>query len=299
MEVKYPNSANLFQFCKSVLDIKFGSVRVIDQDVGQILGFDPADCSHWKKGKKNIKSYKAAKSIAEHLAVDEVLVYDILSGDLNAFEAMHEFFGYGDFSFSPKSVESFRKLYYRSSLDSWKQSSEESFDDILENQFKLIDEAVSKIHRKINFEEAPLYLPEILAAYANLSLSSYKATQAEIEDCRIKLTEKDGKYTISYPTEIRMKPYLRFKIAKTMAHFFFNEFNIKLPIDLGDSNDQLMHVYTNYFAAQLIAPKHILLRELSKVEVTKDIVTQVADGVWASRLFVNSWLKTNLNISKL
>ena len=48
--VKYPHSASLFQFCRQVLDHKFGDVRVIDQDVGQILGFDPADCSHWKKG---------------------------------------------------------------------------------------------------------------------------------------------------------------------------------------------------------------------------------------------------------
>ena len=54
MAVKYPHSANLFQFCRKVLDHKFGGIRVIDQDVGQILGFDPADCSHWKKGKKNI-----------------------------------------------------------------------------------------------------------------------------------------------------------------------------------------------------------------------------------------------------
>ena len=64
--IKYPNSANLFQFCRKVLDHKFGGIRVIDQDVGQILGFDPADCSHWKKGKKNIRSIQAMKSIATH-----------------------------------------------------------------------------------------------------------------------------------------------------------------------------------------------------------------------------------------
>ena len=70
-EIKYPNSANLFQFCRKVLDHKFGGIRVIDQDVGQILGFDPADCSHWKKGKKNIRSIQAMKAIADHLGVDE------------------------------------------------------------------------------------------------------------------------------------------------------------------------------------------------------------------------------------
>ena len=74
---KYPNSACLFQFCRKVLDHKFGGIRVIDQDVGQILGFDPADCSHWKKGKKNIRSIQAMKSIADHLGVDEKLVVDV------------------------------------------------------------------------------------------------------------------------------------------------------------------------------------------------------------------------------
>ena len=170
MEVKYPNSANLFQFCKNVLDIKFGSVRVIDQDVGQILNFDPADCSHWKKGKKNIKSYSAAKAVAEHLGVDEALVFDILSGDLNVNEAMHEFYGYGSFNFSSKAVENYRKLYYRSNLDSWAQSSDTSFESVLEQQFEKIESLVAEIHKKISFEEAPLYMPEVFSTYENLSI---------------------------------------------------------------------------------------------------------------------------------
>ena len=85
---KYPHSANLFQFCRKVLDHKFGGIRVIDQDVGQILGFDPADCSHWKKGKKNIRSIQAMKSIADHLEVDEKLIVDVASGEINASRSL-------------------------------------------------------------------------------------------------------------------------------------------------------------------------------------------------------------------
>ena len=51
-QVRYPNSVSLFLFCRHVLDHKFGGIRVIDQDIGQILGFDPADCSHWKRAKR-------------------------------------------------------------------------------------------------------------------------------------------------------------------------------------------------------------------------------------------------------
>ena len=66
---------------------------MIDQDVGQILGFDPADCSHWKKGKKNIKSIQAMKNIADYLGVDEKLVVDIASGSINDKEAYFEYNG--------------------------------------------------------------------------------------------------------------------------------------------------------------------------------------------------------------
>ena len=54
-EMRYTNSATLFKFCKYALALRYeGKVKVLDQDVGAILGYDPADCSHWKKGKKNI-----------------------------------------------------------------------------------------------------------------------------------------------------------------------------------------------------------------------------------------------------
>ena len=71
-ENRYPQSAELFKFCKEALNIKHNfEVKVIDQHVGAILGFDPADCSHWKKGKKNIKSLDTVKAIAQHLDADE------------------------------------------------------------------------------------------------------------------------------------------------------------------------------------------------------------------------------------
>ena len=107
--VKYPHSASLFQFCRKVLDHKFGGIRVIDQDVGQILGFDPADCSHWKKGKKNIRSIQAMKSIAKHLGVDEKLVVDVASGEMADWEAFQEYSGYGNFEIDPKLIDSAKK----------------------------------------------------------------------------------------------------------------------------------------------------------------------------------------------
>src|SRR5210317_2210482 len=92
---RYPHSATLFKFCKEALEIRYeGNVKVIDQDVGSILGYDPADCSHWKKGKKNIHALSTLRSIADHLSLDENLLVEIAAGKIGLEEALFEYRGY-------------------------------------------------------------------------------------------------------------------------------------------------------------------------------------------------------------
>ena len=80
-ENKYPKSAKLFTFCRKALSLKYqGNVKIIDQDIGAILNFDPADCSHWKKGKKNINSLKPINTIANFLQIDSRLLFDLALG---------------------------------------------------------------------------------------------------------------------------------------------------------------------------------------------------------------------------
>ncbi len=118
---KYPHSATLFRFCKRALEMRYaGNVKVIDQDVGSILGYDPADCSHWKKGKKNIKTLGILKSIADHLSIDERLLIGITSGHIRLDEALFEYKGYGDFSFSNTNLENLKKDYFKYP-DKWSQ----------------------------------------------------------------------------------------------------------------------------------------------------------------------------------
>ncbi len=58
---KYTNSVALFKFCQRILYIQRSSGKINDQEIGQILGFNPSDCSHWKRGEKNVKSVFAKK----------------------------------------------------------------------------------------------------------------------------------------------------------------------------------------------------------------------------------------------
>lgn len=249
---KYPHSANLFQFCRAVLDRKFGGIRVIDQDVGQILGFDPADCSHWKKGKKNIKSIQAMKKIADHLGVDESLVIDVAAGEITNSEALFEVDGYGSFSLDHKTVDKAKKEYYKANAHQWSQHKDQHIHSVLSHNNQLIDEIVIAIHEKIQFTEAPLYLPEIVTCYPKLTLKVVEgpakdavaqprtgATRGQTGRAQggrgraampIPSSMGTGLVTttatrnhgmeVSYPFDNNMRPYLRFQIAKAFLSFF-------------------------------------------------------------------------------
>ena len=65
---KFPNSVQLFKFCQKVMMHQKGG-KVRDQEVGSILNFNPSDCSHWKRGEKNVRSVFALAKLADTLGV--------------------------------------------------------------------------------------------------------------------------------------------------------------------------------------------------------------------------------------
>lgn len=288
-EAKYPNSAGLFQFCRLVLDHKFGGIRVIDQDVGQILGFDPADCSHWKNGKKNIRSIQAVKSIADHLGVDEKLVVDVASGDLDYHEAFNEYHGYGVFSISTGVMESAKKDYYRRHAGTWNKNREREFRNYFDPAEDEIDAIVDEIQQKINLTEAPLYLPEVIASYPSLRLvgdSDFEKKNNKL----IEATRDGGTTVITYQAGTEVQPYMRYCIAKAMAGHFLDSERFANE-DLNRYAHHTLDVSSNLFAAKLLVPVTLLKKELASVDVAKDIVSQLAEAFWVSKNFMNRCLK--------
>ena len=151
---------------KEALSIRYqGNVKVIDQDVGAILGYDPADCSHWKKGKKNIKALGTLKSIADHLNVDERLLIDIASGKIDIDEAVFEFNGYGSFALRGKTLEGLKKEFFKNP-ERWQKSEEpKTFEDLFDINRKLVAEIVENVLAEGDFTEAPIYAPELLQLF--------------------------------------------------------------------------------------------------------------------------------------
>lgn len=294
LDVKYPNSAGLFQFCRRVLDHKFGGVRVIDQDVGQVLGFDPADCSHWKKGKKNIRSIQAMKSIADHLGVDERLVVDIAAGEIDSNDAFFEFAGYGAFSIDPKMIDAAKKEFYRRNASAWTKEKEIEFKGYFEINEAKIDAMVDEIHTKIKFQEAPLYLPEVVNAYPNLKLLAFEAATGSTATSAVEpiTVTKDGQETtIRYQAGTEMRPFVRYRMARAIAESFLGASATTPNSELGQYTDHVTEVQANMFAGKLLAPARLIRKEMSQLNPSKDIVAQLSELFWVSKTFMNRRIK--------
>lgn len=289
-EVRYPSSASLFQFCRRVLDDKLGGARVIDQDIGQILGFDPADCSHWKKGKKNIRSIQAMKSIAHHLGVDEKLVVDVAVGEINDTEAYHEYRGYGQFDLDSRLLETAKKDLFRKSPTAWTREREGELRKLLEVRRQDIAAKVQEIHDRIHLQEAPLYIPEVIHAYPEIKLDP-QPSEAPVGKAVVTPERKGSTLVLSYPQSAESRPYVRFAFAKAIYPYFFPNTPTgdvsAISVLLDHAND----VRSNIFAALLLTPDHLLRKEMTKVDVSRDIIVQLAETFWVSKTLMNQRVK--------
>ncbi len=291
--IKYPHSASLFKFCRRVLDHKYASARVIDQDIGQILDFDPADCSHWKKGKKNVHSISAVRKIAEHLGVDERLIFDIASGDLNDVEAYFEFSGYEPFCINQKYLETAKKEYFRKETHHWSIEKETEFKRIFSVDELEIQNTVKEIHDLIKFVEPPLYLPEIVSRYPHIKLLPDKSLSLEENALPFKKIRTDKDLILSFIPGTETKPFVRYLLAKAMASYFLPQKilpyqNQSMP----EFQTHLEDVRINLFALYLLAPPALVRKEMRKIDVVKDIVSQLAEIFWVSKTFMNKCLQT-------
>lgn len=297
-EIRYPNSVSLFHFCRKVMDHKFDGVRVIDQDVGQILGFDPADCSHWKKGKKNIRSIHALKAIAEHLNIDERLVIDVATGTIDETEAFIEYNGYGTSRIDGKTCEAIKKDYYRKSSGGWDKDKEAELKNLFHAYEPAVDAVVRSIHERIQFQEAPLYLPELLASYPTIKLNPV-TDNSVFSDQLVPLhfdMEPNG-IKITYPEGSDTRPYMRYQIARTLAEFFLPAEEYTAKMSFTEYATTIRATQCHLFAAKLLTPAAMVRKEMANLNISKDIVTQLADTFWVSKIFMNRRLKDILQTS--
>lgn len=287
---RYPHSATLFRFCKEALEIRYdGNVKVIDQDVGAILGYDPADCSHWKKGKKNIRALATLRSIADHLNIDERLLIDIAAGKIGLDEAVFEFRGYGAFELNGKHLETLKKEFFRNP-NKWQGESDlKSFEELFDINRPAVLKVAAAVLAKGDFSEAPIYIPEIIQHFPNFVLRSQEDLAAS-HGVRTEGAGADLRVFVDYKGP-EMRPYVRFLVAKELFKFLVRSQNPVLAGEFAGVPDEVLGIQANIFAGMLLVPGSLLRDEVERVDSSLDIVMQLADTFWISKALMNQRLR--------
>ncbi|NRA43365.1 MAG: ImmA/IrrE family metallo-endopeptidase [Oligoflexales bacterium] len=290
-ENRYPHSATLFKFCKEALEIRYeGNVKVIDQDVGSILGYDPADCSHWKKGKKNIHALATLRSIADHLNLDERLLIEIAAGKIGLEEAIFEYRGYGSFALDGQHLENLKKDFFKNP-GKWKKDSLKSFEELFDIDRNKVVEASEQVLQSGHFEEAPIYIPEVYQLYPNLVLEKNESLDISYK-CIREGEGKTAKLLIQYKGP-EMRPYIRFLVAKEFFKFLSAN-----KIDFGEqfwgAPQEVQEIQANIFAGNLLIPGSLLRKEVERVDSSIDLVMQLAETFWVSKASMNQRLRDYL-----
>ena len=279
-EAKYPNSAELFVFCKEALNIKHNfEVKVIDQHVGSILGFDPADCSHWKKGKKNIRSLNTIQAIADHLDVDINFISDIAQGRISLEESIQEYKGYGPFVPSRNYYDQLKKDYYKNPdkfLDT--EGKRQKFSDYANIDTQEISNRAMSLIDNAEITCSPVMLDEVLTCIEDIEIKEARLPEGVSVETYY---DNSKEVFVIQHREGKLLPHIRFLIAREIGKCFYYP-NLDISYD-----DELACSKLNLFAMHLLVPGKLLRMEAKEKKPTRDLVQQLAEAFWVTRSIMN------------
>ena len=84
-----------------------------------------------------------------------------------------------------------------------------------------------------------------------------------------------------------------------MAPFFVSHLVEARHIAFIDQERVMRDIYGNLFAARLLVPAKMMREEMSKVDLGRDIIGQLAETFWVSRTLMNQRLRDVLSGSSL
>lgn len=234
--------------------------KIRDQEVGAILNFNPSDCSHWKRGEKNVRSVFALANLAEALSVEPALIHDVASGACNLEEA---FFEYMEF----KHIQTvFARDMVKSERAATKREQVEKF--------------VEQIQKECEFITPPLYLPEVMRTFAFVSTQPVEMLDKLSRILRVKA----GKYCIQFKKG-ELKPQTRMSMVKDLARILFEGERARFP-ELGEGIGELYEFEEVLFTANLLIPKSMLIHEMAKLDVRRNVVSELSSLFWVPKSLI-------------
>ena len=270
---KFIHSAQLFKFCQKVLSQR-KQYKVHDQEVGAILEFNPSDCSHWKRGKKNVRSVFALEKLAATLRVEIALIYDIVSGSVGLDEAFYEYNqarGYRDCFKEVAALDEQRVRMVRQRCTSF----------------------VTTLHKQCEFVVPPLYLPEVLRFFSFVSAQSAGIVDRLSRILRV----KPGQYCIQFKKG-DLKPQTRMSVVSDLARVLLQGERDRFP-ELGKIDDDLLKFEQCLFVLELLAPRHMLRRELGELDSRRNMINELATLFWVPKALIGFQLQDILRTCPL
>lgn len=256
---KFPNSVQLFKFCQKVLMDKRGG-KVRDQEVGAMLNFNPSDCSHWKRGEKNVRSVFALAKLSDALNVEIALIHDIASGAVNLEEAWFEYL----------ESRSFKEIFQTGTIPV----------DSLQEVRDRVTGFVQQIQAESEFTTPPLYLPEVMRAFSFIATQPVDMLDKLSRILRIKA----GRYCIQFKKG-ELKPQTRMSMVKDLARIVFEGERERFP-ELGAARKELIDAEEVIFTANLLIPKPMLMAELAKLDSRRNVVSELAGLFWVPKSLI-------------
>jgi len=258
--IKFPNSVQLFKFCYKVLSMQ-RSDKINDQDLGNILEFNPSDCSHWKRGEKNVKSVFALAKLAETLHVEPGLLHDLASGASVLDEA---FFEYSEASAFKAAVT----------------KAQSQGTAVVNEARERIENFVATLHTQAQFTTAPLYLPEVFRLFSFIQTQPVDM----IDRLTRILRSKPGHYIINYKKG-DLKAQTRMSMAKDLARIVLQAERARFP-ELGAANAELLAFEELTFVTNLLLPKTLVVEEMAKLDSRKNVMHELGTLFWAPKALV-------------
>jgi hypothetical protein len=265
--VKFPNSVQLFKFCQKVMTHQRGDKKINDQEIGNILEYNPSDCSHWKRGEKSVRSVFSLARLAETLNVAPALIHDIATGASSLDDAFFEY------------IES-------NSVRGILEKSAEVGVEAMSAARARVEAFVTSLHAQSQFTTAPLYLPEVVRFFSYIQMQPIDM----IDRLSRVLRSRPGHYIINY-RKGDLKSQTRMSVLKDLGRIVLEVERARYP-ELGPANEKLTAYEQLIFVSSLLAPKNMVRDELSRLDSRRNVVADLAALFWIPKSLLTFQLQS-------
>lgn len=255
---RFPASAQLFKFCMRILETRKPEERVHDQEVGNILQFNPSDTSHWKRGKKSVKSIYALENLSVELDVDVDTIHDLAEGIIDIEEAWYEHL----------EAEEYRRAYSLLTPELMLERKKRK---------QILESVAQQLCEKANVKSLPIYLPELMTTLPFVQVSTGDIAEKLVRTSRV----KPGLYMIRH-RKGDMRAHTRLGIAREIAKIIV--YSERTQFNLPERNDQLTFFEVIDLSNALVIPTQPLMEELSKFTAKVNMFKSLADLFWIPKI---------------